>query len=62
MTCGSESIRPRDLQILIMKIFYVLLHTDCRNEKPSLNHGRPNFLWERATHVISWLAGAQVEK
>jgi len=45
-----------------MKIFYVLLHTDCRNEKPSLNHGRPNFLWERVTHVIIWFAGAYVEK
>lgn len=62
MTCGSGSDRPSYLQILIMKIFYVLLHTGCRNKKPSVYHGRPNILWERATHAISWLAGAHVEK
>lgn len=62
MTYDSGSDRPRDLQILIMKIFYILLHTDCPNEKPSLNYGRSNFLWERATQVISWFAGAHVKK
>lgn len=51
IACGLGPDRPTDLQILVMKIFYVLLYTDCRNEKHSIHHGRPN-VYGKGPHTL----------